>query len=185
MSNEWVYCVTDLDGTQACGVQYHNGPEVRKLQAVAKERAQGERAAQEQAQQKVRDQQQQLEAQAKAAKDAKAQALADKYRVDGWIPWTSVTANAYAHEGKVYMIKTVFERMLSPDSAQFGDGMISQAVLITGVPKTAFTERKDVVVVGRVLEPDKNVRALKFKYVGHEFCRERSCSEFGSIDKPR
>ena len=181
-SNAWVRCTTNLDaGAQLCDVEYFNGLEFQKQQAAAQKAAQERVAADLRAQQQASLQQQQAEARANAANDLKAQALADKFRVDGWIPWPAVTANPYAHEGKVYMLNTVFERMVSPDTAQFGDGMLRQAILVTGVPKTSFTEQKSVVVVGRVVEPDRNGQTLRFKYLGHEFCVTQRCSDFGSV----
>ena len=113
--------------------------------------------------------------------DAKAQRLVDKHHANGWIPWAQVSANVYAHEGKVYLVPTRFYRMVSADTAQFGDGVLTKAVLVVGVPTTAFVEEKAVVVVGK-MKPSKEEGgglSLRMQYLGHEFCVQASCDDFG------
>ncbi len=79
--------------------------------------------------------------------------------------------------------------MLTADTALFADNMFSSAVVVAiGVPRTAFVNKKPVVLVGKVIDsdPSKNPpgvmgRVLRMKYLGHEFCTKDDCQDFGLI----
>lgn len=120
----------------------------------------------------------------KESADRKVQVLADKFNAN-WIPWNSVKANPFAFEGQSFLANTQFSRMLSADTALFTGGLV-----VVGVPRTAFVEPKEVVLVGRVIDSDpaKNPpgiqgNSVRMKYLGHEFCSKANCRDFGTITK--
>lgn len=171
----WAVCVAD--GT--CTVT-NNG-------AKADAAANMQRQAQQRVAEDVRRQAALQDQQRKQAATAKAQRLADQYRADGWIPWAKVNANQFAYDGKVLMVITTFERMLTSDTAQFGDPLFAQPVVAAGVPRTAFTEQRHVILVGRITTSSDErasqiagigIPVIRMRYIGHEFCSESRCTDF-------
>jgi len=126
-----------------------------------------------------------------SARSSKTMSLADRYGArDGWIPWDQVSANAFAHEGKVYLVNTKFQRMIARDAGLFGDALAPD-VIVMGLPSTAFTlSGKWVVLVAKVMEPDTTrsnasgrAQFLRLKYLGHEFCTVSGCDDFGDFHR--
>jgi hypothetical protein len=83
--------------------------------------------------------------------------------------------NPFAHEGKRYFVVARFNKMLTPDTAHFGDGIITSLVLF-GVPKSAFEKSQQMLIVG-VVAPFKGPgsNTLRMRYV-HELCGDHAAT---------
>jgi hypothetical protein len=186
--NEKVTCITNLDDPKPlCGLRYFNGFQYLRQQEAEAQRAQDRRQAQQRSADNARQQVELQNQQRKQAAAAKAQRVADRYRADGWIPWSKVNANQFAYDGKVLMVLTTFERMLTSDTAQFGDPLFAQPVVALGVPRTTFTEQRHLILVGRLTTSSDErssqsagmgIPVIRMRYIGHEFCSETKCTDF-------
>lgn len=123
-----------------------------------------------------------LMAQREQDANSKAQSFANRHRVDGgWVNWNSLKANPFALVGKTLMFNTRLEKMNSPNEGVFS------GVLFVGVPGSAFTDGRPVVLAGKVLGNAKlktgpfEILAPRVQYVAHEFCSESECRDMGSI----
>ena len=105
--------------------------------------------------------------------------------MQNFINETTLTTNPFVYKDKVVGVHTAFGRMISEGEALFyHDGVGRNAILVTGVPSTKFTEMNPMVLVMKVFgtkavkTPSGEMTVPYGEYVGVFLCQDRGCSEF-------
>ena len=132
--------------------------------------------------QQHRQRAEQAQQQAQRALNQRVQAYADKYGAIGWAKWDILRANPFAHKNKVFLFNTSLSRMITPTS-----GIFEGDILVSDIPKNAFTNTNKVTLAGKVLG-NTNVKnqmggeasVPHIKYLNHIVCQSSDCNGFFS-----
>lgn len=119
----------------------------------------------------------QRQGQIKRSLDQKAQAFADKYgATGGWVKWERLKSNPFSYQDQILLFNTDFSSMITPTSGIF------ENIVVSDIPKNAFTHRVTVMLAGKVLGTTnvKNkfggeVSIPHVRYLGHMVCPNSDC----------
>lgn len=114
--------------------------------------------------------------------DAKLQTFVNSHGASGWAKFEVLTSNPFSVEGKVYLFNAKFASMISSRTAVFTSNNFGSAeIIVSDVPKTAFTQPISVVFAGKVLGKTNTKNAMggeislpHIKYLGLA-CTGRDC----------
>lgn len=151
------------------------------------ERETSRRIAQEQAQQRALEIERARvisERQRTQAIQSRSSAFLRSYRVDEYTSIASLSANPFAHKGKIVAAVVSFDQMTAANAGVFSRG--TNLVYVSNVPSTRFVRTGELVVLaGRVIGNSKinlplfgEVLVPHLSFVGSASCKEAGCADY-------
>lgn len=114
-----------------------------------------------------------------------------KHGVQETVACETLSRDPFAYEGKVVLVHSIFERMVSRDQAVLGtfatyrgpQWVVGCDIVVSGVPRGVFPSANvAVILAGRVLGNTGNGRQYPhLQYVGVHICKEsffKDCPDF-------